>query len=171
MAVCSHPPYYRHGGLYPRRPRPAKLAVAPQGSPSHPGGPGPTPHRGDPDPPSPTATCAGQGHEAPMPTVPDNPGTPQTDGMHQPLAKPAQTTLHVAPPCSPQGSPLRPFTHPQPDHCNQSAPGTETGQHSSRTPKPLMGSMGSAGTRSPSRTPPYVARRVDFHDDTNNSQD
>ena len=78
----------------------------------------------------------------------------------------------VALPFSPEQSPLRPFTPPpRPDHGDQRAPGTVTGQHSTPTTKPQRGSRGSAGTQSQGRTPPSAARRVTFHDDTDSSQD
>ena len=85
--------------------------------------------------------------------------------------RPHRRPPDVAPPCSPQQSPLRLFTNPRPDHGHQRAPDRETGQHSPRTPQPPQGSRRLAGTRRKSPTPPSAARRVTFRADTDNSQD
>ena len=92
MAVCSHPLYGAHGGLYPRRPRPATLAVALQGGRPHQSGPDAMQHLDDQDPPSPGRTGPEQGHRKPAPTVPEDPRIPEAGGTHQPLAKPARAT-------------------------------------------------------------------------------
>ena len=87
------------------------------------------------------------------------------------LQSPHRPPPDVALPCSPQRSPVRPFTHPRPDHSDQRTRETETRQHSPRTPIPPRGSSRSAGTRSQSCTPPSAALRLTFRDDADNSQD
>ena len=86
MAVCTHPPDGAHGGLYPRRPGPTTLAVAPEGGPPHPGGPDLAPHLDEPDPQSLRASRPRQGHGTPTPT------TPEAAGAHQPFTKLARAT-------------------------------------------------------------------------------
>ena len=87
------------------------------------------------------------------------------------LESPHRQPPNVAPPCSPQRSPLQPFTHPRPYHGAQHAQVTETGRQSPPTPKPPRGSWGLAGTQSQSRTPPSATPRVTFYDDSDNSHD
>ena len=135
-------------------------------------GPGPTQHLDNQNHPYLGATCPGQGHRAPTPRIPEYRETLETDGTHQPLAKPAQTSPRCGTPIQ---SRVKPPTAvhppPRPDHGDQRTPGTVTGQHSTPTTKRQRGSRGSAGTRSQGRTPPGAARRVTFFDDTDSSQD
>ena len=158
VAVCSHPPYGAHGALYPRRPRPAALAVAPQGGRPHPRDPARTEHLDNQGPTSPGATRPGQGNRAPAPTILDDQGTPEAGSMHQPLAEPTQVT--------PRRSPT-----PRRDHGDQRDPETETGQHSPPTRKPPRGSRRSGGIRRQSRTPPAAARQVTSRADADSGQD
>ena len=114
VAVCGHTPYGTHGGLYPGKPGQMTLVLAPQGSPPHPGGPDPAPHLGGLGPPSPRASRPKQGNRTPAPRVPDVPGTPETGGAHQPLAKPARTA-------SRRGCPIESPAEPPPAVCPPTA--------------------------------------------------
>ena len=171
MVICSHPPYGARGGLHARRRRRATLAWAPQGGPPHPRSPSPTQHLDDPDPPFPGPTAPGRARGHQRQRSPTTQGPPEQmvrtshwQGLHR-------QPRNVAPQCSPQQSPLWLSSHPRPDHGDQRTAGTENRKQSPRTPTPLPGSPGSAGNRSKSRTPPFAARRVNFRDDANNSQD
>ena len=117
-------------------------------------------------PPTPDSTTGHQCQRSPTTQGPPR-QTAHTSGSQSPQRRPSD----VAPPCSPQQSPLRPFTHPQPDHGDQRAPDGENGQHSPRTPPTPQGSRKLTGTQRQSRTPPSAARRVTFRADANNAQD
>ena len=106
-------------------------------------GPDQAPRLGDPDPRSPRAGQPGQDHGTPAPTVPDDPGTPETSGTHQPLAKPIRASPPAnGPPYIPQRSPLQPLAHPRPDCSGPHTPGMEAGPRSTRTPAQCRGTRG-----------------------------
>ena len=136
--------------------------MAPQSGPPHPRGPDSTYHLDDRDPTSPRPTHARRSHGPPAPTVPNGPGGPEAGGRHQPPQSPHRRPTGMAPPCDPQRSPLRPFSHHGPDHDDQRALDGATGQHSPRTPQPPQGTRRLADAQDQSCMPPSAARRVTF---------
>ena len=124
-----------------------------------------TRHLGNPYPQSPGASCPGQGHRAPTPTVFNGPGTPETSTTTLPSRHRPGVPADVSSPYSPQQSPLRPFAHPQTDRGSPNTPRKGTAWHAPWTLGPHQGAGGSTGAQRRSRTPSPAAPRVVFHND------